>query len=112
MTVTTRSIFHSLIFLSLSFIAMPALSGDIEKGKEKSQLCAGCHGADGISVSPIIPNLAGQKEEYMINSIKAYKSGERKNGIMSSVVGAVKDNDIEDIAAYYSSLNNAIDKQE
>lgn len=93
-----------LLFMPLVLFSLPVLSGDIEKGKNKANLCAGCHGMNGISVSSIIPNLAGQKKEYMVVSLKAFKSGARKNGIMSSVVANVSDDDINDISAYYSSL--------
>jgi cytochrome c553 len=83
---------------------MPGVSGDIKKGKVKAELCQGCHGLDGISVSSIIPNLAGQKEEYLVVSLKAFKSGSRKNGIMSSIVAGISNDDIADISAYYSNL--------
>lgn len=94
-----------LVILTFLFISTSVQSGDIEKGKTKAKLCAGCHGIDGISVSSIIPNLAGQKKEYLVVSLKAYKSGARKNGIMSSIVVKINNDDIYDISAYYSNLN-------
>ena len=106
MAISSR-VFKILVLTILLMSALPVQSGNIEKGKQKSEMCAGCHGADGISISSIIPNLAGQKEEYMLNSLLAFKSGERKNGIMSSVVTTISDLDAEDIAAYYSSLGGA-----
>ena len=104
MTLSTARKLCYLLFLLLVFISLPVMSGDIEKGKTKAELCAGCHGLDGISVSSIIPNLAGQKKEYMVVTLKAFKSGSRKNGMMSSIVINVSDDDIEDISSYYSSL--------
>lgn len=99
--------FCILLFLSLVVVSFSAQSGNITTGKEKAALCSGCHGADGISVSSIIPNLAGQKEEYLVLSLKAFKSGSRKNGIMSSIVSGLSNDDMDDVAAYYSSLSSA-----
>ncbi len=90
--------------LSLSFFAMPAAAGDAAAGKAKSAICAACHGADGISPSPLWPNLAGQKEAYLVKQIKAFKNGERKDPSMAPMVAALTDADIENLAAYYASL--------
>lgn len=82
-------------------------AGDIAAGKAKSAVCAACHGADGISVAPIYPNLKGQKEAYIISSLKAYKAGQRKGGmsmIMMPQATALSVTDMENVAAYYASL--------
>ena len=79
-------------------------AGDAEAGKAKSTTCTACHGQEGISMVPIYPNLAGQKEEYLVTSIKAYKNGERNNAIMKPMVAALSDEDIANLAAYYASL--------
>lgn len=71
---------------------------------EKSTLCAGCHGTDGISVSPEIPNLAGQKETYLANTLRAFRAGERTNPIMMSVAGDLSDAEIDALAAHFSSM--------
>lgn len=86
----------------MSFSAVAA--GDAAAGKSKAALCAGCHGADGISMSPDIPNLKGQKAGYLAKAIKDFKSGARKNPMMATVVGMIADGDEEDLAAYFSSL--------
>ncbi|NOX43955.1 MAG: cytochrome c [Gammaproteobacteria bacterium] len=99
-----NNLLNYLLIMSMTLLLSPALAGDIEKGKTKSELCVGCHGENGISVSPIIPNLAGQKEAYLVNSLKDFKSGARKNGMMSPVAATISDDDINDIAAYFSSL--------
>ena len=57
-------------------------AGDAEAGQAKAGTCAGCHGAKGISMVPIYPNLAGQKEQYLVDSMKAYRDGGRDNAIM------------------------------
>jgi len=92
------------VCFSISLFISPAFAGDISKGKTKAALCAGCHGANGISVSPVIPNLAAQKEAYLVNTLKEFKAGSRKNGIMSPIAAGISEDDINDLAAYYSSL--------
>ena len=90
--------------LILIMSSTAALAGDPAAGKAKSAACAACHGADGISPSPLWPNLAGQKEAYLVKQIKAFKNGERKDPSMAPMVAALTDEDIENLAAYYASL--------
>jgi cytochrome c553 len=71
---------------------------------EKSMLCAGCHGADGISVTPEIPNLAGQKETYLANTLRAFRAGERTNPIMMSIASDLSDAEIDALATHFSSI--------
>jgi len=81
--------------------------GDPTAGKSKAASCAGCHGSNGVSMTPIYPNLAGQKEQYLISALKAYKSQERKGGnaaVMWGLAAGLSEEDIEDLAAYYASL--------
>lgn len=98
-----------LLIASL-IIALPSIAfaaGDATAGKAKSAVCAVCHGADGTSVAPIYPNLKGQKEAYLVSSLKAYKSGQRKGGmsaIMAPQTMALSDADMANLAAYYASL--------
>lgn len=83
----------------------PAIAGDAAAGKEKAvATCAGCHGADGIGVTPLFPNLKGQKEEYLKKTLKDFKAGTRKNGIMNGMAGTLSDEDIDNLAAYFSGL--------
>jgi cytochrome c553 len=98
-----------LIIASL-ILALPSFAfaaGDAAAGKAKSAVCAACHGANGISMAPIYPNLKGQQEAYIISSLKAYKAGQRQGGmsaIMSPQAMALSDADMANLAAYYSSL--------
>ena len=69
-----------------------------------TSVCVACHGADGISIVPDYPNLACQKEQYLMDSIKAYKNGDRNNPIMKPMVAALSDEDIANLAAYYATL--------
>jgi cytochrome c553 len=89
--------------LALTCISTAALAGDVEAGRIKSAMCASCHGVDGISMSPLWPNLAGQKEQYLIKQIKAFRDGTRQDPMMAPMVAALSDADIENLAAYYAS---------
>ena len=85
-----------------------ALGADIEAGKAKaSAVCAACHGANGISVSDTIPNLAGQKARYLETQLKAWKDGSRKNAIMNAVGSQLSDADIANVAAHFSAQPGA-----
>ncbi|QUM78696.1 cytochrome c [Moritella sp. 24] len=84
-----------------------AAGGDAAAGKAKAAVCAACHGAAGISAIPMYPNLAGQKEMYLVNALKAYKAGQRTGGMAPVMAGqamALSDADINNVAAYFSSL--------
>lgn len=84
-----------------------ASAGDIEAGKAESAPCARCHGVTGISNASIYPNLKGQHEAYLISSLKAYRASQRQGGmssIMTSQAESLNNTDIENLAAYYSSL--------
>ena len=89
---------------ALVFVSTTALAGDIEAGKAKSAMCASCHGPNGVSVNPQWPNLAGQKDLYIIKQLKAFREGTRVDPLMSAQAQPLSDRDIEDLAAYFSSL--------
>ena len=78
--------------------------GDAAAGKAKSATCAGCHGAAGVSANPMWPNLAGQKDAYMVKQMKAFRDGKRNDPMMSPMAKPLSDADIDNLAAYYSSL--------
>lgn len=80
-----------------------AASGDASVGKKKSVTCAVCHGENGMSPSPEFPSLAGQYADYLESSIRHYQNGKRKNPIMQAQVKDLKQKDILDLAAYFSS---------
>lgn len=93
-----------LCMFSLAVTAPVFAAGDVNAGKTKSAMCAGCHGAQGISVAPNYPNLAGQKEDYLFASIMKYRSGERNDPTMKAMVGALTEDDARNLAAHFSSL--------
>ena len=79
--------------------------GDAAAGKTKSAVCAGCHGADGNSLAPNFPKLAGQHANYLLKQLREFKSGVRKDstGMMPGMVAALSEQDMADISAYFAS---------
>jgi len=68
-----------------------------------AQTCIACHGNDGVGILPEYPNLAGQHADYIQNSLKAYRGGQRKNAVMAGMAANLTDADIRELASYYSS---------
>ena len=91
------------IFLSSIAPQLLFAQGDAAAGQAKSALCATCHGADGNSQLSINPKLAGQNASYLVKQLMDYKSGARANPTMTAMVAALTDQDVLDIAAWYSS---------
>ncbi len=81
----------------------PVMAADIEAGKAKTAVCAGCHGADGNSAAAIWPKLAGQHASYIAKQLKDFKSGVRKDATMQGMAAGLNDDDIANVAAYYAS---------
>lgn len=98
--------------LAILLIASPltlAAKGDVASGKEKAKLCEACHGADGHSVDPSYPNLAGQYASYLQKALHDYRAGTRINPIMAGMAGPLTDQDIEDLSAWYASQQGLVD---
>jgi cytochrome c553 len=93
-------ILASILITSLSNPILAA--GDAEAGQAKSATCMGCHGLAGNSTIPNFPKLAGQSEAYIVKQLQYFKSGERGNAMMAGVALSLSDQDMEDVAAYYS----------
>ena len=91
-----------LMVLSLSD---GALAADARAGRQKvAGVCQACHGMDGLSKNPESPNLAGQLENYLAKAVTEYRDGIRKNETMNIVAKELTDEDIANIAAFYSSI--------
>ena len=99
-----RQILTVISALTLAAISNTAVADHAALGKEKAVSCQGCHGADGISAVPTYPNLAGQKEAYLVKQMKDFKAGTRKDPTMNAMAAPLSDEDIAHIAAYYASL--------
>ena len=78
-------------------------AGDPEAGKLKSSQCAACHGADGNSVNPEWPKLAGQHAGYLVKQLSYFEKGERENATMKPMASVLDAQGREDVAAYYAS---------
>jgi len=78
-------------------------AGDAAAGKSKAASCAACHGPGGNSVNPIWPKLAGQHAAYIVKQLKAFKSGARKDPLMSPMSAPLSDQDMENLGAYFAS---------
>ena len=88
-----------------AFAQTPAPAADLAAGKARvDAVCAACHGANGVSVADNIPNLAGQRGAYLQAQLRALRSGTRKNALMNAMAAQLSDNDIVNVAAYFSSL--------
>jgi cytochrome c553 len=72
-------------------------------GQQKAATCEACHGKNGLSLDPNYPNLAGQHQSYLIKALSDYRAGRRVNAIMGSFASQLRNQDIEDLAAWYSS---------
>ena len=94
-----------LVMLTAAVSGSAFAAGDAAAGKNKSSMCAGCHGIPGYrSVYPDtyqVPKLGGQHADYMVAALKAYKAGERKHATMRAIAGSLNDQDMADLAAYY-----------
>nr|VFK53132.1 MAG: Cytochrome c553 [Candidatus Kentron sp. TUN]VFK53971.1 MAG: Cytochrome c553 [Candidatus Kentron sp. TUN]VFK56063.1 MAG: Cytochrome c553 [Candidatus Kentron sp. TUN] len=81
-----------------------ATSGDVEAGKAKSAVCAGCHGADGNSLAPQFPKLAGQHASYLLKQIKDFRAAtHRSSAIMQPFATGKSIEDMQDIVAYFAA---------
>ena len=104
-----------LLALSLA-LAVPfavGAAGNPESGKAKAaQVCAACHGPDGKKPSaPDQPILAGQHYDYLVRALTDYKIGRRTNPIMKGFAGQLSKQDIEDLAAWFSSQQSSLHDQ-
>jgi len=87
----------------MTHLSLVQAAGDPERGKQRAALCFGCHGPDGQSLNPEYPNLAGQMELYLIKQLSAFRSGERKNPLMTPMAAQLNDQDVLDVAAFFSA---------
>jgi len=99
-----KTVFIASIASLLLVTASSGLAGDLAAGKSKAASCSGCHGANGISANPLWPNLAGQKEAYLVKQLKAFRDGSRSDPMMTPMAKPLSGADIENLAAYFSSL--------
>lgn len=99
------------IWLAVAFLltasqaqAESLVEGSAEDGKAKSMMCTACHGAEGNSVNPLWPSVAGQSAPYIVAQLEAFKSGSRSDPLMTAQAMLLSDGDMRDIAVYFESL--------
>jgi len=94
----------NLLILAFTLI-LPSLTVMDAATAAKSDSCAHCHGTDGNSTSSAYPSLAGQTSEYLYRQMRDFKEGRRKNAMMSPSIGVVSDQDMQELAEYFSAQN-------
>ncbi len=96
------------LLLSLGVTGLAQAAGDAAAGQAKTAVCAACHSADGNSLAPNFPKLAGQGERYLLKQLQDIKSGNRQVIEMTGMLTSLSDQDLADIAAYYASQKGSI----
>lgn len=99
----TRLFIVAIASASLLLSVSAGAAGDAAAGKAKSAVCGACHGPDGNSSNPLWPNLAGQHAAYLVKQLKDFKSGARKDPVMAPMAAPLSDQDMENLAAYFTS---------
>ena len=85
-------------------VATSSLAADVAAGRQKAAACAVCHGPQGLATAPDAPNLAGQPALYLVAQLRAFRGGARQNEVMSLMAKPLSDAEIDNLAAWYSSL--------
>jgi cytochrome c553 len=94
-----------MVLALLVFSSFVFAGGDSAAGKDKAEICASCHGAEGRTNADLLPKLAGQKANYLVKQLIQYRDGTRKDAMMNALSEPLTDQDILDLAAYYSELD-------
>jgi len=101
---TFKQLASTCALLGIAFTTTSHAAGTVQAGQAKAaSLCVACHGLDGNSVNPEWPSIAGQHEQYIIKQIKAFRAGQRTNALMSPIATTLTEQEVEDVAAYYST---------
>jgi cytochrome c553 len=96
------------LLLTLGMTGMAHAAGDAAAGQGKVAVCGACHGADGNSLAPTFPKLAGQGERYLLKQLNDIKSGARAVVPMTGMLSSLSEQDLADIAAYFASQNMSV----
>jgi cytochrome c553 len=100
---TAKFLASALLLAALGCSASAYAAGSVEAGQAKAATCAACHGVDGNSANPEWPSLAGQHVSYLTRQLQAFRSGERQNVLMSPMAMILSDEDVADLAAFFSA---------
>ena len=99
-----RAAIAALVLGGAATAASAQLSAQARSGQQKAQACAVCHGQAGISNAPDAPHLAGQPPIYLVQQLRAYRSAQRRHEVMNVIARPLSDQDIDDLAAWYSAI--------
>jgi len=91
--------------ITVAAVSKTAMAGDVAAGREKAARCAACHGAEGVSGNPAWPSLAGQQPVYLVSALQAYRTGARRDPVMTDQAKGLSEADANDLAAYYARLS-------
>lgn len=97
------------ILMAACVLALPAMAAQPEHAQAPTArpsrlgMCAACHGARGIAVVPGVPNLAGQKLDYLLHALKQYRNGERDIAVMRAAVGPLNQKQLEQLAHWFAA---------
>lgn len=93
-----------LVITGFGLCSNAVVAADAAAGRAKAQACAVCHGPLGLSIQPDAPNLAGQPAVFLSSQLRAYRSGERRHEVMNIMAKSLSDDDIDNLAAWFSSV--------
>ncbi|MFV0890395.1 c-type cytochrome [Metapseudomonas otitidis] len=96
------------LLLTLGITGLAHAAGDAKAGQAKAAVCGACHGPDGNSLAPNFPKLAGQGEPYLLKQLHDIKDGKRQVLEMTGLLTNLSDQDLQDIAAYFSSQSGSV----
>ena len=103
---TTKTTLALAALLGTAIANAQAPAGDANRGRERVQMCQGCHGIDGWRTAfpevYHVPKLAGQHAQYLAGALNAYKTGARSHPSMKAIAATLSEQDIADLAAYYA----------
>jgi cytochrome c553 len=105
------TIARTLVAVATFSVALAAqaqgVTGDVQAGHKKAEMCIGCHGIVGYQNSfpeiHKVPKISGQSDKYIVAALHAYKKGDRKHPTMRGIAGSLSDQDMADLGAYYAS---------
>jgi len=109
---TTLGLLAAAGALSLVTLADALGAGNASAGREKAKICRTCHGVDGVAKIPTAATIAGESELYLVKQLKAFRAGERKDPQMSIIAEKLSDEDIADLAAWFSSFKITVEVPE
>lgn len=109
MTVLMKSL---LAAAAIALAGAAQAAGDVKAGENKAAMCIGCHGIPGYQSSfpeiHKVPKISGQSDKYIVAALTAYQKGERKHPTMRGMAGSLNEQDMADLAAYYSANNPGV----